>query len=505
MATEERKSTILTLPRKLHSGQVFDLDITKVEGSGAGIGIVQVVVGDCHPREYRVRVRQAVVGDRLQVRAGRIRRRVIDATVVDMLRAASCRIEPRCPHFGWPYQPERGCGGCVWQALDYAKQLQLKEDSLRRALSEQGAAVEVRPIVAQLDPWHYRNKMEFSFGDGGGRRLGLGLHPSGQRYEVLNLRSCDLLSDCVGPLLRQVRDWANELGLSVYHPSTDAGFLRGLTVREGKRTGQRLVELLTAPTDELTTRHGLRPTEHVIGRFAECINSFSQKSGVTISSVYWTVQRAQRGQATRFESRCLGGLKTLRESLHLPDGRQLDFEIHPRAFFQPNTRQAEVLYGQVLLAAGLSADRLVRRVLDLCCGTGTISLCVAPYAEQVLGVDLEAEAVANAKENARRNRTANVEFVAGDAASVLQARPQTDKSFDVAIVDPPRAGLSPRALKQLNDFAAPRLVYVSCNPAALARDATVLKAGGYRLRYLQPVDMFPHTAHVETVACFQRA
>jgi 23S rRNA (uracil1939-C5)-methyltransferase len=199
----------------------------------------------------------------------------------------------------------------------------------------------------------------------------------------------------------------------------------------------------------------------------------------------------------------MGGAPVLHEVLKLPMGQALRFEIHPRAFFQPNTLQAEVLYAKVVEAAQLDGGS--QRVLDLYCGTGTIGLCLSPYCASVTGVELVADAVDNARRNASHNGLSNVTFHAGDAGDVLSGA-LAGQTFDLVVVDPPRSGLKTSALEQLAALGIPRLVYVSCSPASLARDLRLLLGRGYVLDGpLEPVDMFPHTPHVETVARLVRA
>ncbi|MFU8805661.1 MAG: class I SAM-dependent RNA methyltransferase, partial [Bradymonadaceae bacterium] len=192
---------------------------------------------------------------------------------------------------------------------------------------------------------------------------------------------------------------------------------------------------------------------------------------------------------------------------HLEGTCPLRFEIHPRAFFQPNSAQAEVLYSTVLKKSGLKASAKVGKLLDLYCGTGTIGLCLAPFADRVFGIELQPDAVENARKNARDNGIENIDFFVGDVGKVLESeefRSAVGDGVDVVIVDPPRSGLFPGAVEQIKAIAAPTLVYVSCNPAALARDLADLKESGYELRSIQPVDMFPQTYHIENVALLEK-
>ncbi len=429
-------------------------------------------------------VRRAVPGDLVLVEVGTSRRRRIDAAVIEVLRPSPMRIAPRCRHFVSDEHP--GCGGCTSQHLSLRHQLATKERHLKRLF----AGAKLDPGLVEVvtptsdDGWYYRNKMEFSFTQE--ERLHLGMHPAGYRYESVDQRECFLMSPFVSEFVPRVRDWAEANELEAFDGRKGSGFLRSLIVREGKNTGERLVELVTAHDDGTERRAAM------VG----AIDSFAAVcEGAT--SVYWTEQRAVRGEPTRFIEHLLQGSPTLAERLHVA-GRDLHFDIHPRAFFQTNTRGAEVLYELVVEAAGLSG---AERVLDLFCGTGTIGLCLAGSAASVLGIELIDDAVANARGNAGRNGIDNAEFVAGDVGAVLEElRPEAD----VVIVDPPRRGLSKVAFEALSEIGADRVVYVSCNPEALVKDLRRLGEAGWAIGRVRPVDMFPQTAHIETVVTLSR-
>jgi 23S rRNA (uracil1939-C5)-methyltransferase len=388
--------------------------------------------------------------------------------------------------------------------LPYAEQLRIKRERVVAALAPAGVDdARVAEVMGQSDPWYYRNKMEFSFATTREGALALGLYPTGFRREVLALRACYLLSPAAGPLLAAVRGWAAEQGLAAYRHRDNCGWLRTLTLREGKRTGQRMAILTTAATDAVDTARGTRPAAELASAFAQTIQGAATAIDQPLSSVYWIEQRIERGRPTRFVEHALAGAPLLEEELILPEGRRLRFAIHPRAFFQPNSLQAEVLYREVLAAA--SPEGGAEQAVDLYCGTGTIALCLAPYFERVVGVELSSEAVENARHNARRNGLHQVEFIAGEAGQVLAAGlPPGPGRLALAVVDPPRSGLTPEAVRHLLALDAPRIVYVSCNPEALGRDLAALGAAGYGLRSVRPVDMFPHTPHIETVVRLDR-
>jgi 23S rRNA (uracil1939-C5)-methyltransferase len=349
----------------------------------------------------------------------------------------------------------------------------------------------IRTPLSLEDPWFYRNKMEMTFGYDADRALALGLHPPGYRYEVFSMAECFLQSEESTALTRAVAEWARAWELTPFVSKERGGFLRTLMIREGKRTGDRLLELVTEPFEGHAQGD---PPPAAIDAFLETVLS----AGVAVSTVYWTRIHAVAGARTWMEELLLHGPPTLREELHVPGQPPLCFEIHPRAFFQPNTRGAELLYEQVVQACGALEEK---HVLDLYCGTGTIALYLARHARAVVGIELEPDAVNNARANARNNGIDNVTFYAGDVGKVLA---EMSPRADVVVVDPPRSGLDVSARQNLVATGAPRLVYVSCNPEALARDLVALEHSGFRLLSIQPLDLFPQTAHIENVAIFVR-
>ena len=503
------------LERGLRRGDRVEVEITDVTERGLGRAEKTVLVGPQREQKtYEIFVRKAIPGDQVLVELEQTRRKRCTGRWVEMLKPSPIRITPRCEHFGRREDPGKGCGGCTFQSLSYRHQLSIKERMIKDHFKAHGVDPGlVLPVLGMDDPWYYRNKMEFSFGDDATRTFSLGLHPTGYRHDVLNLSSCHLMSPFVSDFVPALRKWAAEeagaervteaerMAYQPYHGGRDEGFLRSLILREGKRTGERLLVLLTAG---LPLSEG--PGREVADAFADAAERIAATLGGAFTSIYWTRMDARKGQSTTWEDELLRGQPVLTEELHLPGERALRFEIHPRAFFQPNTLGAERLYAEVLKKTGLLEDHQVRNALDLYCGTGTIGLCLAPFVERVVGIELQRDAVENARKNARFNGIHNVEFFAGDVGAVLKS-PELDlpiDAMDLIVVDPPRSGLFDQAVEQILELNAPRLVYVSCNPKTLAKNAAELIAGGYTLEVVQPVDLFPHTFHVEHVALFSR-
>ncbi|MFT7623455.1 MAG: 23S rRNA (uracil1939-C5)-methyltransferase [Myxococcota bacterium] len=471
----------MTAPlKKPRKGDLFEVRITGLTARGEG---------EADHGRFTLAVPGALPGERVEVEVTQIKKRIASARVVSLLEASPHRIEPRCQHFAH-------CGGCTLQTLSHAAQLQTKVDLIRGLLMAQSLDPNlVQDPIALETPWFYRNKMEFSFGRLPSGWVGVGLHPPGFRYEVFDLQECLLQSPEAAAIARLSGAWAREQGLMRYQNDRADGFLRTVTVREGKRTGARLIELTTSHAE---TTHG-NAGEVSARAVADSFVAMLLAADVPVTSVYWSQYHAERGVPTTTREHHLHGEELLSEALHLEGQTPLRFEIHPRAFFQPNTLGAELLYDHVARAAGLNGEQ---QVLDLYCGTGSIGMSLARHAASVIGIELVPDAVENARQNALRNGINNITFHAGDVAKVLER--EGIQSADVIVVDPPRSGLMAAARVLVGAIPAQRLVYVSCNPASLARDLVSLHHAGWRTQSIQPFDMFPHTAHIENIAILTR-
>lgn len=495
----------IELPRSPRSGTTWELEVEALSREGHGLARLPARVGpQREPKDFRFRIRKAIPGDKVEVTVERRHGETIDARLEELIEASADRVEPQCRHFGRREISGEGCGGCSLQSLSYDHQLAAKERAVKSFMADRGLDPGlVESIVGQEDPWMYRNKMEFSFGDTADRAFALGLHPRGYRHEIVNLQECYLQSEFTSDFVPAVREWAIARELQPYLNSEDTGFLRTLTIREGERTGERLVELMTTHDPDAEMEGQTVPAAEVAEAFREFVESFTRGRSEDVTSIYWTQKKAIKGEPTEWIEHRLSGKDVLEEQLYLPGDQRLRFEIDPRAFFQPNTRQAEVLYREVLEKAELPGDEEgPRTALDLYCGTGTIALCLAPYADDVVGIEMQKDAVENARKNAEDNGMQHVSFFAGDVADVFESEAFRARVSDVdlTVVDPPRAGLQPDAREHVDAAGAPDLVYVSCNPEALARDLDDLTDRGYSVESVQPVDMFPQTYHVECVA-----
>jgi 23S rRNA (uracil1939-C5)-methyltransferase len=398
---------------------------------------------------------------------------------------------PRCQHFGY-------CGGCRWQHIAYKEQLEQKERGIRRYF-EPFIQTDTawHPIIPCQPPWQYRNKMELTFSsDKGGRRY-LGLILYGTKGHVFQIQECHLIHDWVVKAVKAVSKWWEDSGLDAYHMGGDRGSLRTLTLREGQRTGDRLV-MLTVSGNPAYALH-----QKQIRGFVEALRQAIEPALPDQKlSIFLRIQQIAKGQPTQFYEMLLHGPDHIREILHIETAQNelhtLHFRISPTAFFQPNTRQAEKLYSRAIQLTQAPAGGVV---YDLYCGTGTLGICMAKQAKKVIGIELSPESALDARENVKYNQLSHVSIHTGDVGKVLPTLLQNqDLQPDLVMVDPPRAGLDSRALQHLLAIKAPFITYISCNPATQAANLEVLVKEGYRLRAIQPVDQFPQTVHVENIA-----
>ncbi|MBU1446063.1 23S rRNA (uracil(1939)-C(5))-methyltransferase RlmD [Patescibacteria group bacterium] len=464
---------------KLKKHDQLSVKIEKLAFGGKGIAYVQNEDKD----NFVIFVDNVVPGDEVNIKLNKVKSNFAEGSLVEITKLSPIRIQARCPHFDT-------CGGCTLQTIPYEEQLKIKESQVRESIEHIGNIKEMdfKPIIGCDSEWFYRNKMEFSFGyedDGkplSEKKIAVGLHPKYRRYDVFELKECYLESEDTGNFVKAVQKFMRDLQVAPYHSRTNSGVLRSITVREGKRSGERLVNILTSGED-------FEPKNE----FINLLTKESDKNGFkAATSIYITKQVIKKGQRTRFEEELIYGEPYLLELMKLENSTELKFEILPQAFFQTNTLQAEILYAKVL---ELGEIKSTSTVFDLFCGTGTIGLFCAHKAKKIFGVDINQSAIENANSNAKTNDIQNATFVAGDAFKVIA---ELEEKPDIIIVDPPRSGLNEDLINHILKIKAKRLIYVSCNPTTLARDLKFL-CEKYKLQTVQPIDMFPHTYHVETV------
>jgi 23S rRNA (uracil1939-C5)-methyltransferase len=454
------------MPAPVRKGEELELRIDSLAYGGSGVG---------RHEGFVVFVRGGLPGDTVVARITKVKRGFAEGFVSQVVDAGSSRVEAPCAHFGT-------CGGCRFQNLDYGVQLAEKERQVRDALVRIGRIQDppLEPIVPALSQYGYRNKLEYSFASGEDG-VELGFHRAGRWDEVVGIDECLLTTDLGNAIRTSVRDWAREERLDAYDQATGEGYLRHLVVREGRNTSQALVVLVTAPGERFET-----------GYFVDVLRRFPE-----VRSIHWAINDTPAEQ-TNLPTALLWGHDAIEEEI-----LGLRFRVRPSAFLQTNTEMAAVLYALARDAAALTGHE---NVFDLYCGTGTIGLALAAEAAFVWGLEISEEAVACAIENAELNGIENARFFAGNVGQTLEELREQAGPPDVVVVDPPRAGLAGKALRRTGALQAERIVYVSCNPTTLASDVQVLRDEyGYELRSCRPVDMFPHTPHVESVASLARA
>ena len=459
----------------IKTGLEIEVEITGIAFGGKGLVRINGMA---------VFVDQAVPGDKALIRIIRKKKNYAEARVAKLTEPSSQRVESPCVYSGF-------CGGCKWQFLDYAVQLKYKHQHVVESLEHIGQIknVPVPPTIASPLKFGYRNKMEFSCTD---RRwlsplemqqpqtdktFGIGLHVPGTFFKIFDTKRCLLLPDLGNHLLDDVRKFIRASRLPVYGLRSHEGFWRFLVLRHSAAFDRWMVNIVTAADDH----QALQPlADLLLEKYPQVIavvnNITSRKAGVAVGEM---------------ELR-LAGAATIVDQID-----SFAFEISANSFFQTNTAGAAQLYATVKKFAELSGSETV---IDLYSGTGTIAILLSGDAKAVVGLEMAPSAVADARHNCQINGVENCQFISGD---IRQSLPKISNRPDVLIIDPPRSGVHPDVLKAVLALSPERIVYVSCNPATLARDLNLLKAI-YRVQQVQPVDLFPHTYHIESVAKLQK-
>lgn len=443
----------------MKKGQIFEIKIEDMTDEGAGIGKAD---------GYPLFVKDAVPGDVIRAELIKDKKTYGYGRLLEVCEASPDRIDPKCPI-------ARPCGGCQLQALSYEAQLVFKENKVKAALKRIGGVTfdETEPVISMKDPWHYRNKAEYPVRKGKDGRILIGFY-AGRTHSVIECENCLIGQEADAQVLGAVKRWMNEFGIEPYDEEAGTGTVRHVMIRTSFASGEQMV-CLVVNTKKL-------PFANELSRLLpKTVTSFSYSVNLKKTNVIMG-DRTVPVFGEAFLEDVICGVR---------------YRISPRAFYQVNPAQTEKLYAKALEYAGLSGNETV---WDLYCGIGTISLIMAKKAKKVYGVEIIPEAVKNAQENAVLNDINNAEFFTGRAEDVLPEHfAKTGEKADVIVVDPPRKGCDGSLLHTIALMAPKRLVYVSCNPATLARDVSIMREFGYEVKKVQPVDMFPWTGHVETV------
>lgn len=415
----------------------------------------------------------------------------VEGRLLEVIERAPYERTEFCPHFG-------ECGGCNYQSIPYEKQLEIKENQVKSILKPvfekqmllEGIQVNAdqyrkqifEGIKASPIQYHYRNKMEFSFGDTyKGGPLALGMHKRGSFYDVVSVRDCQIVDEDYRAILDCVLNYFTQKNSSYFHKIRHQGYLRHLLVRKAQKTGEILIGLVTTTQET----QDLKP-------FVAQLLALPLKGKIT--GILHTKNDSLADVVQSDETIILYGQDYFYEEL-----LGLRFKISQFSFFQTNTLGAEVLYqtARDFLGDISEEGKCDKTVFDLYCGTGTIAQILAPVAKKVVGVEIVEEAVCAARQNAKINGLYNCEFIVGDVLKVLD---DIDEKPDYIVLDPPRDGIHPKALQKIIEYQVKQIVYISCKPTSLARDLEVFLDSGYRMERVVAVDQFPGTYHVETIA-----
>ncbi|MGK5593888.1 MAG: 23S rRNA (uracil(1939)-C(5))-methyltransferase RlmD [Parachlamydiaceae bacterium] len=461
--------------------QFVDVCITSFSKEGNGLG----VYGE---HKKTIEIPFTYPGDTVHAQVTKKRRQKTEGRLLTIHQAAPERIKPCCPHFG-------SCGGCRLQHISYEEQLRQKQLKIEKIfapfLKEEA---KILPIIACDKPWEYRNKMEFSFSSDKHGQQYLGLILANTRGHVFNLEECYLTRPWFPKTLKAVRGWWEESSLQAYHPPSNQGSLRTLTLREGMTSNDRMVMLTVSGNPEFAVH------KNQLLSFIQAIKSANEEH--VRLSIFLRIQQAIRGEPTQFYEMHLSGPECIREELEV-GGITLKFNISPSSFFQPNTMQAKSIYQQAIEMSEVTKGSVV---YDLYCGTGTLGLAFAKHCKQVVGVEISPESSLDARTNAKDNQADNVTIFTGSCGEILY-KIREEQSYpppDILLLDPPRAGLDNKALDEVIALNCPSIIYISCNPESQARDAAYFLEKGYRLLKIQPVDQFPQTMHIENIILLKK-
>ncbi len=479
---------------KLLKDDILDIDIADLGAEGKGIGRTA--------DDFVVFVKNTVPGDKARVKVKKVKKNYAEANLLDIITSSALRTKPLCRYFGT-------CNGCRIQNIDYKHQLELKHKTVQNAFERIGGFtnIEIPPVIGSQNVYFYRNKLEFSFSNhrwlteedinnnNSDKNFALGFHMPGFIDKVLNIDECCLQSETSNKILNLTQKFFKSKGESVYTTKTHSGYLRYLIIRQSSGTPDIMVNLITHAENKSIIDEYSALLKNEIPEVITFINSISTSKAQVAQGDY---------------ANTIFGEGWIKEKIG-----DYEFKITPSSFFQTNSLQAKALFDTIIQLGSFGKDE---NVLDLYCGAGAISIYISDYVKNILGIEMNEEAIEMAKENAGLNNVRNCEFLSHDVKEFLhdlsnskfsdsrwslprnQMRGGNDNSI---ILDPPRSGIHPKAAEYILRLEPEKIIYVSCNPATQARDIKLL-AEKYNITAMQPVDMFPHTFHIENVVRLDR-
>lgn len=464
----------------MKKGQIVTGIVERVDFPNKGVVRIDEQLEDGQLKTLYCVVKNVIPGQKISLMVKKLRKGKAEGNLKAVLEPAANQVQAPCSHFG-------ECGGCTYLHLSYEDQASLKEEQVKKLLDgvlcKQVQPYEFMPIKHSPVCKGYRNKMEFTFGDScKDGPLELGLHKRGSFYDILTVSDCQISDEDYRSILTAAREYFAGLGLAHYHRMQHTGYLRHLLVRKAAKTGEILVALVTTTQQKVDLAPFVKTllALPLTGKIAGILHTENDSLADVVQS-----------DATHL----LYGKDYITEEL-----LGLKFKISQFSFFQTNSLGAEVLYQTAREFIG-DLGKGEKVVYDLYSGTGTIAQMIAPVAKKVIGVEIVEEAVEAAKENAALNGLTNCEFIAGDVLKVLD---DVEEKPDFIILDPPRDGVHPKALKKIIDYDVERLIYISCKPTSLVRDLELFLECGYHVDKAVPVDQFPWTANCETICLLSR-
>ncbi len=451
----------------LSKNQIIELDITSVTSLGSGVGRL---ISEEYPDGFVVFVPQTAVGDKILAKIVKVEKRYAYGIIEKILVSSRDRIDTAdCPVY-------KQCGGCVWRHVSYDAELRYKEQFVKDCI-ERIAEIydaEFLPIIGSEEINRYRNKAQYPIGKNKQQETVVGFYAQ-HSHHIVSCTDCILQPELFEKIVNCVKNWINLYNVSIYDEKKKCGLLRHIYIRQGKQSEQLMICLISSNAKVPHLNDLVQELSHIHTIDSFILNINDKDTNVVLGN----------------KNINLLGNGSINDRLC-----EIDCSIDSQAFYQVNSRQAEKLYTIARDFADLNKDDIL---LDLYCGAGTIGLSMARFVKQVIGVEIVPEAIDNAINNAKNNNISNATFMCSDAASAVNTLAKKQLHTSVIVLDPPRKGCEESLIKTLPEFGAERIVYISCNPNTLARDLALLKTEHYKVMKIVPVDMFPRTAHVETV------
>lgn len=445
---------------ELNVNAIFEIEIIDMGEGGEGIGRVDGLA---------VFVDGGIIGDKVKIKLIKKKKKYAIGRIIKLIEPSDLRVEPKCKY-------AFSCGGCQVQQMDYNKQLEHKQNHVKACIERIGKieAPSINKVIGMENPYYYRNKGQYPVSVDVEGNVQIGFYQT-KTHKIVDVDQCFIQNENNNEIIKTIRELITECGTSIYNEFLHKGSLRHIMLRNSKEN-KWMVVFVTNGNEFKNEK-----------RFVEVLNQRHPE----VTSIIQNVNSLKGNKVLGLKNKVLFGEAYLVDTVG-----DLTFELSPLSFFQVNPVQTEILYSKALEYAELTGDETV---LDVYCGIGTISLFLAEKAKHVIGIEVVKEAIIDAKANAKRNSIENTQFYTGKAEEVMPKLYKEGIRPDVIVVDPPRKGCEEIVLKTMADMNPKRIVYVSCKPSTMARDIKILEDLGYKMSKVQPVDMFPHTLHCETV------